>query len=31
MITGPNQYYTNVTGSMLGGSTTWTSPDQDRR
>ncbi|MCU0291423.1 MAG: PKD domain-containing protein, partial [Thermoanaerobaculaceae bacterium] len=26
VITGPSQYYENVTGSMLGGSTTWTSP-----
>ena len=27
VITGPNQYYTEVTGSMLGGSMTWTSPN----
>lgn len=27
VITGPNQYYENVTGSMLGGSMTWPSPN----
>jgi hypothetical protein len=29
VITGPNQYYMNVTGSMLGGSMTWTSPSNE--